>query len=323
MNKILLLFSFCLFLSCAREQTKMAFDLREYIYIPVKINGKEYKFIFDTGVTRTTLSHELTKELGLSHKPGDSVKVNSAREKRLMTSYEYDEILFDIGDLSIKSAFISNDKAAENIIGVNLILQLHWLFNFQDSTVRISKDSISVSKEHLVSLKLEYTSNDNIIVPVLMNDSVTKNFIFDTGYQRLTNPADCCKPDLEIDISQDSESLIKNLTGGQNKNLYFELNNGAKGFIFPNLKINNQDLDYMFVGLEIHPHHEILTKESIHGMFTLPFITERFSMFQINPDNKTISLYSSGHEHAEKEKKLKHMHEVLVEQYYRQQEQAK
>lgn len=152
------------------------------IIIPVTINGKTYRMLFDTGATISVVSREVAEELGL--KKRSSTKVTDSRNTKRKTERTL------IKELSIGTVSFENITAViidwpenssiecitgDGIIGNNLIRHCNWVVDYQNKTLtatdkELKLDGISYTnmkygdKRPYLQLELDSFTIDNVLL---------------------------------------------------------------------------------------------------------------------------------------------------------------
>lgn len=165
------------------------FDFSKKIpFINVKIEGKEYRFMYDTGAP-CVISTELYKQLGLeasaTSKVGDS---SGVKEKQIYTTLNQVELgginFQDIGaivmDLNTSEIFDCLDF--DGIIGANLMRMAKWEIDYQKNVLRFS-DNINKLNTEGESYVLDFSPvrSGTPYVDITVDEVIVKNVTFDTG----------------------------------------------------------------------------------------------------------------------------------------------
>ncbi|MDR3286286.1 MAG: hypothetical protein LBT27_02430 [Prevotellaceae bacterium] len=188
-NKLIyLLISLCL-LSC-KENTTTTFPFTYgkygHIIIPVCIADTVINFAFDTGASLSSIDiRNKPSKLKLTDSCVEVSMLLNIMKKDKVKIAENINIKFNKTVLANNVTFTVYDTIIENIdtvnlIGMNVIKQFFWHFDFANKTVTISKSPLAIPKySHTLSYSLSpYDSNINMSK---INDSI---YIlnFDTGY---------------------------------------------------------------------------------------------------------------------------------------------
>lgn len=327
-NKVLLfVFIFSLY-GCSSKTEQIKFENRGGIYIPVNIDGKLHPFLFDTGSAVTLFSDELVRELGnrVSVQKKDSIKclVIAKKDHRSIKYSVYDSTVLKIGDISVNCAFASNKNQASNVLGMDIISRLNWLFNFQDTTMLLSRDTICFQSNGLSDLSFEYLSNKGaMVVPVSLNDSISKYLILDTGWGfdpiLDTTNISFYSSDFVIELSVgDPNRVVDELGNIGGLNYWGSFRNNNQIMIFPALKIGNLSLEYVTSLFKQNPYFDRQEQAGLQGLLSYGFVANRFSFLQISPKQRKVSLYSSGKEHVSYTRRVRQFYRRGMERLYRQ-----
>lgn len=196
-----------------KEQIPFEFD--GFVKIKIKIHGKEYTFVFDTGAAISVISNEVAKELNLA--PYTTAKVIDSRgEKRVQNLFKIDTV--KVGKLAFSNlAFVEADFSKiqcfgqipfDGILGTNLMKQAVWYINN-------AKDSITI-----------YNSREN---SPIMKDATTipfkTKFLNNNPFFPITIEGLVDAQEIELDIgsygyiSLNSKQINKNYKGKTFTNL--------------------------------------------------------------------------------------------------------
>lgn len=327
-NKILL-FVFIFSLSaCTSEIVQIKFENRGGIYIPVEIDGKLYSFLFDTGSAVTVFSDELVRGLGnrVAVQKKDSIKflVIAKKDHQSIKYSVYDSTVLKISDISVNCVFVSNKNQNSNILGMDIISRLNWLFNFQDTTVLLSRDTIRFQSDGLSDLSLEYLSNKgSMVIPVSLNDSISKYLILDTGWgfdpilDTIGNSFNSTDFVIELSVG-DPNRVVDELGNIGGLNYLGAFRNDSKIMIFPDLKIGNVNMEYVTSLFKQAPYFERQEQAGLQGLLSYGFVVNRFSYLKISPKQKKVSLYSNGEEHVTYTRRVKRFYQYKMKELYRQ-----
>lgn len=123
------------------------------VFVPVKINGNIYDFLFDTGAP-TVVGQDLVKELDLE--PTGVINASDGKG-RMKPEYTYNLARMEIADveiaqikcLSINTEGVSSTicRKVDGIIGADLMQKYCWQLNFSDSTLIFSSESLLPPKD--------------------------------------------------------------------------------------------------------------------------------------------------------------------------------
>lgn len=146
------------------------------IFVPVKINGNIYDFLFDTGAP-TVVSQDLVKELDLE---ATGVINASDGKGHVKPEYTYNLTKMEIADvemdhvkcLSINTEGVSSTicSKVDGIIGADLMQKYCWQLNFSDSMLVFSSESLLPPKE-AIAVHFEQSANYSPFVMMKYGDS--------------------------------------------------------------------------------------------------------------------------------------------------------
>lgn len=159
--------------------------------VPVEINGKEYRFLYDTGAPMV-ISNELREELALKRISQSNVTDSQGKRNKLdyvwldeisVGGVEFNKVVSIVADL--KKAPEINCLQIDGILGANLMRLAVWNIDNVNNTMTFAstKDQLNLPKGEPVLVdftpKITYTPEINL----MLNDSVElKSVTFDTGY---------------------------------------------------------------------------------------------------------------------------------------------
>ena len=154
----------------------------------VMVNGKgPFRFVIDTGASRSTVAPHLARTLGLSNTPGRNVMLNGVTGAAEVATVTVDSI--DIGQLSFKDQhlpviFTSIMGNADGILGVA---------GFKDQRIDVDfrRDRVSVlasdgRRPHysMVTARAERNPNGLMIIDVRVARGIKCKAVIDTGAER-------------------------------------------------------------------------------------------------------------------------------------------
>lgn len=150
------------------DETVAAEYVTDEILVPVKINGKTYTFLFDTGAI-TILSGEIVKELGLNAVTSNKF-VDSAGNTTMENFYMVPEITFgsvafqNVGvgsfDLSKFSQLLC--RPIDGIFGSNMMRVCNWEIDYDASSVRMSSDKIKISDSYSIPFVQNFSGTPRV-----------------------------------------------------------------------------------------------------------------------------------------------------------------
>jgi predicted aspartyl protease len=154
----------------------------------VMVNGKgPFRFVIDTGASRSTLSPHLAKTLGLTHSVGRNVMLNGVTGAAEVPTVAVQSI--EIGDLKFENQdlpviFTSIMGNADGILGVA---------GFEDQRIDVDfkRDRVSVLESNgrrphysLVTARAQRDANGLMILDVHVGKRIKAKAVIDTGAER-------------------------------------------------------------------------------------------------------------------------------------------
>ena len=158
------------------------------VMTPVMVNGKgPFRFVIDTGASRSTLAPHLAKSLGLVQASGRNVMLNGVTGAAEVTTVAVDSI--EIGALKFEKQnlpviFTSIMGNADGILGVA---------GFQDQRIDVDfkRDRVSVQESNghrphysMVTARAERNTNGLMIVDIRVGRRIRAKAVIDTGAER-------------------------------------------------------------------------------------------------------------------------------------------
>ena len=157
------------------------------IIVPITIEGKEYRFLFDTGAP-FSISEELQENTNFKTVSKGNI-VDSDYNRKKVKWVQVNSI--NVGNVTFKNqtAFVGDFDAnpimnclgIDGIIGSNLIRQYNWTIDQEKYTLSLSsKTGIDTREESLV-LPFKTDNQYNIFVDINIGKSSIKNVLVDYG----------------------------------------------------------------------------------------------------------------------------------------------
>lgn len=176
------------FTKCSYEETGNL-----CIIIPVTINGKTFKFLFDTGTDETLINSTAASQLNIKPVNKKLCEINSPSASIIDTVHYLNSELY-IQGMSFSTSALCIDrlnvsfsertdyKGYDGILGNRDIKKKNWLFDIENKCFMLSDITESLlpfAKEY--DQVLELKMNDNY-TNIRLEDSVNQTFLFDTGW---------------------------------------------------------------------------------------------------------------------------------------------
>ncbi len=183
---------------------------RRLIVLPVNINGKIYRMIFDTGASSTIVSREVADQLNLKTRGriktrdsrGQSYKLDMAiLESVKIGEVEFTDILTTVIDWPENS--VLKCMVPDGIIGNNLIRHANWLVDYKDSSLTLSDRDLS--KPGMFEIPMKY-GNVRPFLDITIDSTEIKDILLDLGS---TGSLDISK---KVFKEADQESLFNDYT---------------------------------------------------------------------------------------------------------------
>lgn len=258
------------------------------IIVEMKLNGTPRSFIFDTGASRTTLTSELCRELGLRVK--DSLDVTDANGHKASYPLVWiDEIQTPDDVFRFKS--VAAMKLPEpsplacfpvdGLIGSDLFKQLILVIDGKKKTVTIT----TAENESAVSLRkmTGFTQAGMPIISIQVGSGHNLICLFDTGYPRFLSLKEC---DFEALASGSAfELLAEGNTVGSISVGGTSATKVSKRVSFPLLSIGGTKFRNVISETSTPPYSLLGVKLLDYGKVTLDYPRARFYFEAYKPDN--------------------------------------
>lgn len=183
------------------------------IFVPVTIDGKAYRFLFDTGAP-FSISEQLQNELGFEiisqsnmvDSDKNQQKINWAR----VNSIEIGRINFEqqtafIGDFEANP--LLKCLAIDGIIGSNLIRQANWTIDQKNKILSFSNESEEFKTETSVTIPFRTDDQFNMFIDINIGSAKVKNVLVDYG----SNGSVSLSKEI-FSVLKDREIITKTLT---------------------------------------------------------------------------------------------------------------
>ena len=159
-----------------------------HMFIPVTIQNKEYRFIFDTGAEYTLLSERMVNELNLTI-THDSIDMTGVRKTVAKATYIDQLFIGDIVFNHVPVFVIPQNEETDSVYQVDAVLGIDFIKKVQE--VQIYPDSRTIRFPHIQTFPPASGRNlmlrGNILPCInLQSDNNDLFFIFDTGNVKTT-----------------------------------------------------------------------------------------------------------------------------------------
>ena len=157
------------------------------IIVPITIQGKEYRFLFDTGAP-FSISEELQENTNFKTVSKGNI-VDSDYNRKKVKWVQVDSI--SVGNVLFKSqtAFVGDFDAnpimnclgIDGIIGSNLIRQYNWTIDQEKHSLSLSSKIGTNAHKEIIVLPFKTDNQYNIFIDINIGKSSIKNVLVDYG----------------------------------------------------------------------------------------------------------------------------------------------
>lgn len=161
------------------------------IVISLKINGKKFNFILDSGAP-TIIGEDVLTEVeykNLGHtlykdSQGTSKKLKNIQIKELsIEDINFSNVIAAVSDFSeISESYPCFDTQISGIIGYNIIKKAVWHFNFNENLIILSNENTKKSEKSDIVFNFDSYYPSRPIVNLNLGDSMIGKVLFDLGY---------------------------------------------------------------------------------------------------------------------------------------------
>lgn len=155
--------------------------------VPVTINNKTYRFLFDTGAP-TSISKELQKQL--QYKVVDKGRMTDSDKNQFKVSYVRVDSL-DVGEVTFTKVkafvgdFTANPTLAclklDGIIGSNMMRICNWEIDYQAETIRLSNKPFLMNETDGLAVNFRTDDQYKLLVDLKMGRAKVSNLKIDYG----------------------------------------------------------------------------------------------------------------------------------------------
>ena len=284
------------------------------IFVPVTINGKTFRFLFDTGTNETLINYETAKQLDMTSVDHRLCELNSPDTFFVDSVYYLNSELFIQGMSFSKSALCldkfnisfsrsANYEGYDGILGNRDIKKKNWLFDFKNKKVTLSDTMDALSpfiNEYDQVLELKINDDYSALhVDMCVEDSVCCTFLFDTGWGTL----------IELNNEKDNYKFYSDFAFRDSFIVHL-----SDRIHFPNQAVLLQTFkmnDMLFKHLSASVNLSNIIKENV---IAVPFL-RRFEFMLYDSDNQKICLFYSEKGHGYKGNKEAEIIDFSVKKY--------
>ena len=221
------------------------------MFIPAQVNGKEYKFIYDTGAASTFLSSRIVEEMGLRIVQ-DSLKITGAVATGQGRSGLIDSMI--IGDITFRNALVSianPNPAVDTVYQVDAVLGADFMRLIGEAVIypKAGKIVFPVHKSALPETGRNMWFYDSSMRLELMSGNERLRFCFDTGDARASLfKVYYDKHKNEIDGHATKETITSGGFGGVRRHEILRLKSvplqiGLTRFEIPDIQVEPEDTE--------------------------------------------------------------------------------
>lgn len=186
-------YSFYRYLKEPNQTTVEVFEeaLTKKLAIPVQIEDSTYYFLWDTGSESSSIDSLVGDRLGIHFQDTTLFHTYITSKREVEDNFVYKKVNLKIGDFAIDSwlllegdRFVALRDPLKGIIGQNIISRYYWLFDFQDSTVTLSKEPIPIVSDREAmhfSFRLHRDTTGIPVVGLQLDTLPVEDFYLDTG----------------------------------------------------------------------------------------------------------------------------------------------
>ena len=300
---------FGMLISCTKQTITVhlldSSDLPNQIHIPVTINDRVLRFLFDTGSNITLIDSALANKIGLDIDGNLFVTIPKIDGTVHQDSIGYAKVRYSIGNSNLKSGlmyfFAQNKAYLDNellinigaVLGMDIIHQNNWLFNFTNKTATFSKDKIDIPvlpDDKILILDFYPKPGSGIAnMDITIDGQSFQNVLFDTGCEKTLIFSDIKQ---SIDIIFSEQDYIAYASKLKFSSIGIDIY-GQRFILSDSIQINDCTMQGVFA-------YE--NKEHVRTMITANFV-RRFRMMYIDSKNKKIQLYVSPSDSARYQRK--------------------
>jgi len=191
------------------------------LHIPVTINDSIYRFMFDTKSSHNVIDSGLAQKIGLNDDGTFFSNITFTNGTKRSDSIAYVKKRIGIGNFKLNSNLVLNGhkglfardtahmQKVGAIMGMEIIQQYKWLFNFADNTVSFSSNEVTIPAlpdGEILTFEMDTVSKRNRIMNLTIGGVTIQDVVFDTGSDFILDLWDrkknvdiiFSKPDFEI-----------------------------------------------------------------------------------------------------------------------------
>ena len=157
------------------------------IIVPVQINGKTYRFLFDTGAI-SSISKEIQEELGFQTVSQGHIK-DSDNQRTKVIYVNVDSLLINEVSFYNQTCFVGDFKAnpvlrcleLDGILGSNVMRYCNWEIDYEKEEISFSNQAVENSSDTTYIIPFRTDRQYNILINLKTADRSIQNVKVDYG----------------------------------------------------------------------------------------------------------------------------------------------
>lgn len=254
------------------------------IILPLAFNGKPAEFLFDTGLSTTSIK----EYMGTGRENPGTVKLFKFSCDTVVNMYPKGKVT--LGSFTNEIPFLV-DESDINILGIDVILQYYWYFDLDKKVVQISKDPIPVSDKE----SFAFNFYPHAVNKVIMIDFQTKpdnhfKMLFDTGAGAI---------DSGMLLFWNPDSIPFEAWRSKASDVFFQRPSENWTWMSDSLVVGGSAIDYALFSFDTDLQRiNRFREKGYSGLITMDFV-HRYKQFYIDPKAKKILFYGEKPEKKE------------------------
>lgn len=289
-------------LGCKKESIHFSTNDTGQIYMPVEIDGKTYSFCFDTGAGRTIIDDKYKDSVFGNSRITAINKIVFWEDTMALNQYSPMEL--NIGTFQTQASFLlgTYKKVNVNVLGMDVISQYYWYFDFDEKVAAISKSPMYILGTKRLELNYYIAEGGNMHVTIPVYEHAL-DLLFDTGFYGLSDSSRAIA-ETDITLFIDKDFLITKRDSNDTDMLFQKNSDPGYLMIIKELAIDKYSLKYPFIHFLDSTKTTLKNnKDNTDGLITSEFL-RRYSKFCIDPVHKKLEFYDSKPTKEENVKKL-------------------
>jgi hypothetical protein len=155
--------------------------------VPVEIEGRTYRFLFDTGAT-FSISEKVQQRMNYKTVSKGSL-IDSDNNRQQVNYVQVDSIFIGHTPFTAQTAFVADFTAnpvincleIDGIIGSNLMRFCQWKIDYQNTEIILFNDTVLETSENGISLPFALNKQFDQIIKLKLNKATLNNLKIDYG----------------------------------------------------------------------------------------------------------------------------------------------